>query len=157
TVTAQAPVCDRLRVGDLWYTRAGRPGIDSRSARCGSLADPPLAFGVCRRDGHGHGPRRRLGTVNPPTTIRREPTIKPGPISATKPVATRRGEPSIVVRVDGENDIPAESLRAAMEIAMGTRGHVELRNREPLRLASGETFDFTTGQGPLKIRAAPGT
>ena len=39
---------------------------------------------------------------------------------------------------------------------MGSHGWVELRNREPLHLASDQILDLRSGQGQLNVRAAPG-
>jgi hypothetical protein len=71
-------------------------------------------------------------------------------------------EPDIVVRTAGDNEndpekeFPAKGLLQAMQTAMGSHGWVELRNREPLHLATGQTFDFASTQGRLVVRAAPG-
>jgi eukaryotic-like serine/threonine-protein kinase len=67
----------------------------------------------------------------------------------------------IVVRSDGGAGTPfaANKLFDAMKTALGSRGWVELRNREPLKLIStGNTpLDFRTASGTLAIRAAEGT
>jgi hypothetical protein len=62
-----------------------------------------------------------------------------------------------VVRTEGQNEreIPVSNLLDAMHTAMGNHGWVELRNREPLHLASDQSFELNT-VGLLSIRAAPG-
>ena len=57
--------------------------------------------------------------------------------------------------IDDEG-IPAKNLRDAINIAMGSHGSVELRNREPLHLTGNQTLDLVSGRGLLVIRAAPG-
>ena len=69
------------------------------------------------------------GTAERPVKQSSEPSIKkvespPGPPEA-----------AIIVRIDGEKDVPfaANKLFNAIETAMGSHGLVELRNSEPLR------------------------
>jgi len=73
-----------------------------------------------------------------------------------RPRPVPKAEPDIVVRAGDGSETPAKDLREAIEKAMGSHGTVELRNREPLRLASDQILDFSTGQGPLIVRAAAG-
>jgi hypothetical protein len=59
---------------------------------------------------------------------------------------------------DEEKETPAWSLKEAVKAAMG-RGrdvYIELRNREPLVLEAGESFDMVSVPGTLEIRAGPG-
>ena len=65
---------------------------------------------------------------------------------------------AIVVRTEGENDqeFPAEKMHEAMQTAIGARGWIELRNREPIRLTTDPALNFNSGRGRLSIRAAPG-
>jgi serine/threonine-protein kinase len=67
-------------------------------------------------------------------------------------------ETAIVVRSDGEGErgFAAAKILEAMQTAMGARGWVELRNREPIRLTNKQRLDFSSGQGRLNIRSAPG-
>jgi eukaryotic-like serine/threonine-protein kinase len=67
-------------------------------------------------------------------------------------------EPPIIVRAEGEDErqFPAQKLVEALQTAMGSRGWVELRNREPLHLTADQTLDFSSGRGRLIVRAAPG-
>jgi eukaryotic-like serine/threonine-protein kinase len=66
----------------------------------------------------------------------------------------------IVVRSDAgvEQEFSADKLSDAMKTALGGRGWVELRNREPLKLisAGNAPLDFRTARGTLGIRAAAG-
>ena len=68
---------------------------------------------------------------------------------ASKPIP--RAEPIIVVCSEGESDqeFPAQRLHEAMLTAMGARGWVELRNREPMRLSGSQILDFSSGRGHL--------
>ena len=97
------------------------------------------------------------------------PTDKTGSLSkspeatdeaSSSPTQAPDSLPPIVVRADGEVDRPfaADKLFDAMKNAMGARGWVELRNREPLKLISTSTapLDFLTARGTLSIRAAEG-
>ncbi len=70
----------------------------------------------------------------------------------------QKAEMPIIVRAEGEyeHEFPAQKLLEAMKTAMGARGWVELRNREPLRLTGNESLDFISGQGRLIVRAAQG-
>jgi serine/threonine-protein kinase len=74
----------------------------------------------------------------------------------------QENQPAIFVRTGGldegagERAIPAADLLQAMETAMGSRGYVELRNRQPLCLEPGRTCDLGSARGRLVIRAAPG-
>ena len=67
----------------------------------------------------------------------------------------------IVVRSDAgvEQEFAADKLFDAMKTALGGRGAVELRNREPLKLISvgNAPLDFSTARGTLAVRAAEGT
>ena len=67
----------------------------------------------------------------------------------------------IVVRSDSgvEQPFAADKLFDAMKTALGGRGWVELRNREPLKLVcvGNSPLDFRTARGALGIRAADGT
>ena len=65
---------------------------------------------------------------------------------------------AIVVRKEGEDDIGFDSSRLlqAMQTAMGKEGWVELRNHNPLHIASDQAGDLASGQGRLIIRAATG-
>ncbi len=69
-----------------------------------------------------------------------------------------KSSPDIVVRTKAENDegAPAKNLLDAINTAMGSRGWVELRNREPLHLTGNHGLDLVSGRGSLVIRAAPG-
>ena len=58
---------------------------------------------------------------------------------------------------DDEQTFPAEKLMEAVQTAIGVRGWVELRNREPIHLKGDQILDFTSGRGRLRIQAAPGT
>ena len=60
-------------------------------------------------------------------------------------------EAAIIVRTEGENEhrFPAQKLLEAMQTAMGARGWVELRNREPLHLTSEQALNFISGTGTL--------
>jgi serine/threonine protein kinase len=73
--------------------------------------------------------------------------------------ALSKTELPIVVRNESENEqqFPAERLIEALQTANGIRGWVELRNRRPIHLLGDQILDFTSGRGPLKMRAAPGT
>ena len=65
--------------------------------------------------------------------------------------------PAIVVRMEGQTETAFSNLLDAMQTAMRRRGSwIELRNREPLRLASDQTFDLFSGSGSLIVRAARG-
>jgi eukaryotic-like serine/threonine-protein kinase len=77
---------------------------------------------------------------------------------ADGPKRISEAEPAIVVRTKGEDGkgIPASNLLEAIEKAMGSRGWVELQNREPLHLASDQILDLGSGQGLLIVRAAAG-
>jgi len=67
-------------------------------------------------------------------------------------------EPAIFVRTNSDEGkgIPYKNLLDAMEKAMGSHGWVELRNREPLQLASDQIFNLLSSQGSLIVRAASG-
>ena len=58
-----------------------------------------------------------------------------------------------------EQPFAADKLFDAMKTALGGRGWVELRNREPLKLVivGSSPLDFRTARGTLGIRAADGT
>jgi len=75
---------------------------------------------------------------------------------SNRPTPIPKAGPAIVVRTEGEKEIPANNLLEAMLTAMGNRGWVELRSGEPLHLASDQTLDFVSGSGSLTVRAAPG-
>ena len=70
-------------------------------------------------------------------------------------------ESGIVVRIEGENEIPfaADKLFDAINKAIGSHGWVELRNRKPLRVTSTnqKPLDFDQASGQLIIRAAQGS
>ena len=85
---------------------------------------------------------------------------KPLQVTNSKPnwsTLIPKAGPAIVVRMEGQTEIPFSDLADAMQTAMRRRGcWIELRNREPLRLASDQTFDLVSGSGSLIVRAAPG-
>ena len=96
------------------------------------------------------------------------PIDKAGPVDKTLEMTDKArnqaqgpdsGSP-IVVRAEGEADVPfaADKLFDAMKSAIGGRGWIELRNREPLKLtcAGNTPLDFRTGRGTISIRAAEG-
>jgi hypothetical protein len=70
-------------------------------------------------------------------------------------------ESGIVVRIEGENEIPfaADKLSDAINKAIGSHGWVELRNRKPLRVTgtNQKPLDFDQASGQLMIRAAEGS
>jgi serine/threonine protein kinase len=74
------------------------------------------------------------------------------------PKTIAKDEPAILVRADGESDqeFPAGRLYEALQTAIGARGWVELRNREPLSLTNAQPLNFSSGRGRLIIRAATG-
>ena len=54
--------------------------------------------------------------------------------------------------MEGQTETAFSNLLDAMQTAMRRRGSwIELRNREPLRLASDQTFDLFSGSGSLII------
>jgi len=71
---------------------------------------------------------------------------------------TAKNEQPIVVRNEGEDDqlFSAEKLMDAVQTANGSRGWVELRNRQPIHINGDQILDFISGRGPLRMRAAPG-
>jgi eukaryotic-like serine/threonine-protein kinase len=90
--------------------------------------------------------------------VAHDPKVKPK--GKTAPSTTiPKGESAIIVRSNGDDvqAFPVQKLHEAMQTAIGTRGWVELQNREPIHLTSDQTFDFNSGSGRLMIRAAPGT
>ena len=48
------------------------------------------------------------------------------------------------------------NLKSAMQRAIGSKGHVLLNNRTPLKLSGPDEAAITIGGGPLYIRAAEG-
>ena len=70
--------------------------------------------------------------------------------------AEARPEPSIVVLKDGV-ETPAPDLSQAVSLAVGSKGAVILRNREPLRLTMPEAAISLLTDGYLTIRAGDGT
>jgi len=104
--------------------------------------------------------RHPTGPPSPPdqTTKSHPKSAQAIDTGADQPKPAPEAEPAILVRTNGEEGkgIPYNNLLDAMEKAMGSRGWVELRNREPLRLASDQIFDLRSSQGSLIIRAATG-
>jgi serine/threonine-protein kinase len=96
-----------------------------------------------------------FATPASPRTVQKA-EYRPKSSGATKPKRVATEAPEIVVRTEGENEIQVDDLLQAIEKAMGSRGWVELRNRQPLHLSSNQTLDLLSGQGPLVIRAASG-
>ena len=88
-----------------------------------------------------------------------EPTDVKGKSTTHQPGAAGLSSP-IVVRSDAgvEQEFSADRLFDAMKTALGGRGWVELRNREPLKLVSAGNapLDFRTARGTLGVRAAEG-
>lgn len=107
-----------------------------------------------------------LALLNPFATPPRVPlTLGSTAIPKSKPATGpefRRTTPGakqqIVVRNDSENvqAFPAEKLMEAAQTAIGTRGWIELRNREPIHLSGDQILDFSSSSGRLRIQAAPG-
>ena len=64
---------------------------------------------------------------------------------------------AIVVRIEGveEKEYSADKLVDAIKKAIGGRGCVELRNREPLHMTANQSLDFTSATGPLIILRRP--
>jgi serine/threonine-protein kinase len=78
-------------------------------------------------------------------------------VSLDGPRQSSKTTPSIIVRTEGEHVREFRNLFDAMNTAMAIRNSwVELRNREPLRLALDQSFDLVSGRGDLSIRAAAG-
>ncbi len=91
-------------------------------------------------------------TGNPPDAKEKSTAEQSAPADSIAPM---------VVRSDSgaEQPFAADKLFDAMKTALGGRGWVELRNREPLKLvcAGNSLLDFQTARGTLGIRAADGT
>ena len=89
---------------------------------------------------------------NPPDVKEKSTVHESAPADSVAP---------IVVRSDSgaEQFFAADKLFDAMNTALGGRGWVELRNREPLKLISvaNAPLDLRTARGTLGIRAAEGT
>jgi serine/threonine protein kinase len=98
-----------------------------------------------------------LALVNPGSPSRSYERTKIGDTSIAEPESKPIRTAAIVVRTDGdfEQEFAPHNLLDAMQTAIGVQGWIELNNREPLHLPENQTFDFTTGQGALRIRAAP--
>src|SRR5262249_53654461 len=70
--------------------------------------------------------------------------------------------PAIVIRSlgreeDPDEEFPAEDPIQAIRKAVNSGRYLELGNREPLRVRSGQTLDFDSSSGHLIIRAPPGS
>ncbi|APW64162.1 serine/threonine-protein kinase [Paludisphaera borealis] len=77
--------------------------------------------------------------------------------SKSQPVGVADGKesPIVVIDQDGE-EAPATDLFQAMQAALGNRGTVVLRNREPLMLQAGDKAITIKSTGTLRLQAARG-
>jgi serine/threonine protein kinase len=107
-----------------------------------------------------HTPPRTPHPATAPAAITATPGGDDGPVVLKVNVAKGQGQgqgqrQGITVKApDGTTSIEPD-LKTAMKRAIGSRGHVLLNNREPLRL-SGADAAIKVGGGPLYIRAAEG-
>ncbi|SIO56161.1 serine/threonine protein kinase [Singulisphaera sp. GP187] len=100
-----------------------------------------------------------LPPTHPPATApadddKSTPVATPTPTGKGPELAKKQG-PGIAVKGSDGSVLMADDLKSAMQRAIGSRGHVLLNNREPLRL-SGADAAITINGGPLYIRAAEG-
>lgn len=101
---------------------------------------PPAATPAATTDNKGTTPGKD-NPIPPPKEKGAELVKKEGP-----GIAVKAPDGSVSMEPD---------LKSAMQRAIGSRGHVLLNNREPLRL-SGEAAAIRINGGPLYIRAAEG-
>ncbi|WP_406694482.1 serine/threonine-protein kinase [Singulisphaera sp. Ch08] len=100
----------------------------------------------------------------PPKTVTvapdgdREAPAKDRPVAPSKgigPELAKEVGPGIAVKAPDGSVSMEPDLKSAMQRAIGSRGHVLLNNREPLRL-SGAAAAIKVNGGPLYLRAAEG-
>jgi eukaryotic-like serine/threonine-protein kinase len=94
------------------------------------------------------GPLSCIRSASPHVAPKLEPSPSAPRVKPKLPIVVCTGD-------DNEQEFPAEKILEAMQTAIG-RGWIELRNQEPLQLTDDQIFDFSSGRGGLRIRAAPG-
>jgi eukaryotic-like serine/threonine-protein kinase len=99
-------------------------------------------------------PKGTHGLASHPRPVEPEPAPKEAPPEGKGGTASF-GVPIAVMAADGSLLAKETSLKGAMERAIGSKGHVLLDNRTPLKL-SGRDAQIAVGGGPLYVRAAEG-
>ena len=171
----EPPLSTHTQAGQGQGRGAARRGRDSRSAAEAPLVDRRGSARVrCRRGGHplrirpdrpGRVERQRHNEIVCLARDRREGVdaragrpveVGPGPAKTKTSDAAEvpADEPIAVKTPDGVVKIEP-NLKSAMQRAIGSKGHVLLNNRTPLKL-SGPDAALTIGGGRLYIRAAEG-
>ncbi|WP_422924139.1 protein kinase domain-containing protein [Singulisphaera sp. PoT] len=94
------------------------------------------------KEGASETPEKKVAIVTPPAT----PTKAAPEVPKGEPIAVKAPDGTVAVEPD---------FKSAMQRAIGSKGHVLLNNKEPIRL-SGPAAALRISGGPLYIRAAKG-